>query len=279
MTDIPFESEDHTNGEKIAMEPGVALDYIQDDQNVALLNIAHKGLRIKSDEGAAFRCMGLFYNIDDAKEHYSKLPDEGYETIVHKCRAWKLIPEKPPVDSAAEVAQMKSILKYDEKQRALKFEEFEKRRKEKADFKNPHKQKVRDSGWSHQDTRMKKRKAHRVTDQNYACVGLKKAADGARLVMFLAAFENDSECRRYLRDTAAFEHKHTDLFCVRMYEWVLVDDAYKCENWGFRHKKLDDFFQTRYKDNIEAASYMKQLEEEKEKTKMKGTKGLLTDSK
>lgn len=258
MSVSPIEAIDHTNAEPIAPANGVLLDYEQEEQNVALLNIAHTNLRVRCAHGASFRCMGLFDDLKAATEHYAALPVDGYETIAHKCRAWKLIQPTPPADAAAETASVRDVLAADEKNRADKLKEFEQRRKEKAAFKNTHEQKVKESTWKQSDVRKKRKKSERVPGQEYACVGIVRSGKKA-LVMFLAAFPNEAQCRRYSRDTAAHRHKHVDLFCVRMYEWVLVDDAYKCENWGFRHKKLDDFFQTRFKDNIEAAEYQERL--------------------
>lgn len=251
----PIENIDHTNAETIEREPGPVLSYKQKDQDVALLNIAHVGLRVRSERGAAFRCMGLFQDLDAAKKHYASLPDDGFETIAHKCRAWKLIPSTPPADTAAENARVEAILRVDEKRQAAKLAEFKKRHEEKAEFKNPHEQKVKASEWSAVEAKAATENRG-VAGQDYVCIGVvREDVKKAALVMFLAAFSTEAECRRYARDTAAPRHKHVDLFCVRTGEWVLVDDAYKCENWGFRHKKLDDFFQQRLKDNLEAERF------------------------
>ena len=256
MSTSPIETIDHTNAEPIAPESGVMLDYEQEGQNVALLNIAHTGLRVRSERGAAFRCMGLFEDLDALKKHYGGLPSDGYETIAHKCRAWKLIPPTPPADPAAETAAVAKVLSDDSERRAEKLKEFERRRREKEKFKNPHTPSVGEGPSERPSERPSEGPG--VHGQKYACVGLVRSGTTA-MVMFLAAFPTEAECRRYARDTAANHHTFVDLFSVRMYEWVLVADAYKCENWGFRHKKLDDFFQTRHRDNIEAEQWKRKM--------------------
>ena len=200
--------------------------------------------------------------LDAAKAYFKDLPDDGFATVAHKSHAWKLIARTPPADAAAETARVKALLEIDAKRRAAKTSEFKQRYAEKEKFKNPHKQDVKASEWSPvEGDASTASAATAVGRQTYACVGLvredEKKGQRDALVMFLAAFDSEKECRRYARDTAAHKHRDVDLFCVRMYEWVLVDDAYKCENWGFRHKKLDDFFQTRLNDNIEAERFAK----------------------
>lgn len=265
MSTSPIETVCHETAELIAPTPGEPLAYKQEGQNIALINVAHTGLRVRSEGGAAFRCMGIFKDKAALKKHFGNLPDDGYETLAHQCRAWKLIPPRPSPSADAESDAIKSIQMQDEKRRVDSLVEFERRRKLQADFKNTHtpqKKAERKDG-----VEVKMPSACTVPAQEYTCVGIVRGKgrpkEASAIVMFLAAFATEAECRRYMRDTAAMQHD-VDLFCVKMYQWCSVADAYSCENMGFRHKKLDDFFQTRYNDNIEAAQFRMKMAESKE---------------
>lgn len=265
----PLANYSDENAQPIDTSTGPPLPLHLPGQNIALINVAHRGLSIHS-EHAAFRILGFFETAEEAVAHFRSQRLEDTETGIHKAHSWKLVASKPSTSPEKEMGRVDEILTANRARIEADKKEFESRKAgetTKETVPSPPSSTPPPSSPPPAGASAPQGVGSVLPDQRFAAVGVVLGDADDSVVCFFGAFPNETEARRYVRDTLSEEYDEFEIFVVAMYRFVFLKDAFEVDNAenGFRHKYLDDVWAQRRADHLSASKFKKKYSKETKK--------------
>lgn len=257
-------------------------------QRHVVLNVAHSAQHTRS-QLPAFRIGAVISNPSEARVIVARHEErDKVEWLLHPCHRWKLL-SPAPLDGEEELKEVQRI--YDagvekfESGRKL-FEEYCDRRrsmeideeKEFEDLIRSRKHFVLDGQEEEEDLDMDvlanslpATSATQRHGQKYAAIGIiwddlhtEHPEQDQLIVSVFAAFDEEREATRYVRDTLSDTYKTFDMFVVRMYAWcfphVLLTKEGDQIQESYRHKQIQDMMRAKRTGAEKIRSYEAQCQ-------------------
>lgn len=259
------------------------------NQNVALVQIAHRDLQCSTKNGrAGLRILGIFDKESKAKKHLKKCVKRGLveplPTFVVNLFETNVIPNNKSRTVeylAAKAEALKEENKEEMAERRRKFEEkLEKRRNKEIDTRDEvldmmkaneqlkKEEEAKDDDSDDDDDNEGVKRDAEIRSQKFVAISylLDKSEEQEDAFTIYAAFDRQDEATRYVKDTLSDYDNSLHLFVNDMYEWLFPyiiekPGTLKSMPFSYHHDQLNAFMQTQANQKDMVAAYKRAMEE------------------